>query len=211
MRTFTVGRMGDQPFTITANGVSAKHAQITITDDNRWHIQDLGSTNHTYVRDAEGNFYMIDNMDIREDTVIRLGTGGHHSYTFMAHRLIAAPDDYSYEFKRVKKLRQRLTEEEKHIGDTINTHSWITKFSGLALLLIIALLDMIIHLPQNPYIRYLAIALAPAITGVLFKDDKKTLNEAREKRQKLLVCPHCGRPLTSYEIDQMQCSACKAK
>ena len=55
MKTIILGKEGNQPFKINAdaNGVSRRHAQITITDSNEWYIEDLNSTNGTYIRDEK--------------------------------------------------------------------------------------------------------------------------------------------------------------
>ena len=53
MKTIILGREGNQPFPIKDefDGVSRKHAQITINDHGDWFLEDLDSANGTYIRD----------------------------------------------------------------------------------------------------------------------------------------------------------------
>ena len=50
MKQFILGTEGNQPFKITQMGVSHQHARITIGDDGVWTLEDLNSTNGTFVR-----------------------------------------------------------------------------------------------------------------------------------------------------------------
>jgi len=63
METIILGRKGDQPFAITADGVSSQHAKITI-DGDKWTLEDLHSTNGTFIRDekthCEGGYHPTD-------------------------------------------------------------------------------------------------------------------------------------------------------
>ena len=59
-----IGKEGNQPFVITSAGVSRKHAQITI-DHETWFIEDLNSTNGTFVQNEDGDYIRIINMQIR--------------------------------------------------------------------------------------------------------------------------------------------------
>ena len=53
MKEIILGREGNQPFKIDKeiNGVSRQHAKITINDSNVWYLEDLDSSNGTFIRD----------------------------------------------------------------------------------------------------------------------------------------------------------------
>ena len=54
MKQILLGTEGNQPFKITQQGVSRQHARITIGDDGIWTLEDLNSTNGTFIRNEEG-------------------------------------------------------------------------------------------------------------------------------------------------------------
>ena len=207
-QTFIIGRNGDQPFTISADGVSQRHAEITIVD-GRWHLRDLDSTNHTYVRKSDGTFMKVGSMAIAENTVIRLGSNDIHGFTFMAHRVLAAADDYSYEFAELTRLKRECEERERALVSKIETHGWISKGAGVVVMLLLAIVGMFMDI--TPGTRYLCISFAPLVVGFLFKSDKKLTADVKNIRKNVLVCPKCNRPLSEYEIDKKQCAVCKAK
>ena len=51
MKQFILGTEGNQPFEIKQKGVSHQHARVTIGDNGVWTLEDLNSTNGTFVRD----------------------------------------------------------------------------------------------------------------------------------------------------------------
>lgn len=205
---YIVGRCGNQPFKITADGVSAEHAKITIRD-GLWFIEDLNSKNGVFIRNAEGEFVRVYKKQIDKDTVIRLGQGGHHSCTFMANRLCAEENDFSYEFMMLKKIRKELAAEEARQEQINHRNGWIAKCSGLVVVFVCMFLGKYIDIDSN--LKYLLIAFAPILTGLFFRKDSVKLKTIKARKKNLIVCPKCGKPLSGYEVDNMQCSSCKAK
>lgn len=63
-----VGRKGNQPFDITDKNVSSKHLRVTTLDDGRIQIEDLGSTNGTFV-DGQRIIKKI----VSPETIVTLG------------------------------------------------------------------------------------------------------------------------------------------
>lgn len=210
-QTFTIGRGGNQPFKINADSVSTEHARITIEDNGMWILEDLDSANGTYIRNADGEFNQVFKKTITEDTVIRLGRGGHHGYTFTAHQLIATPGDYSYEFRRLKKALDRQNKQESHLQAVAERNGWISRCAGMGAVGLCALLGSIDGINIDPNARYVLIASAPILVGLLFRNDVNALKQLRQKRQKLIVCPKCGRPLSEFDVENMICPACKAR
>ena len=44
-----IGKVGTQKFAINGERVSRQHAKITVTDSGLWILEDLNSTNGTYI------------------------------------------------------------------------------------------------------------------------------------------------------------------
>ena len=81
------------------NSVSGRHVKITVDDHGCWALEDLDSTNGTFVRDDKGVFHRVYTKRISKDTIIRLGGGDSGSFVFTAGHLLApAHDAYEYEF-----------------------------------------------------------------------------------------------------------------
>ncbi|MDR0895741.1 MAG: FHA domain-containing protein [Prevotellaceae bacterium] len=207
---FILGRKGTQPFKIDAacEGVSEKHAKLTI-EGEVWTIEDLDSTNGTYIRDQSGEFRLISKKKISENSIIRLGRGGYRSYTLMAHRVMAKEGDYSYEFDVLRKMYSSQAEQEAKQEKVNTRNGWIAKCSGVVAILLCSFVGLFVTIGSG--IRYFAIAFAPIIVGLLFRNDNAKLKKMRERRRNFLVCPKCKRPLSDFDIDNLQCSACKAK
>lgn len=209
--TFIIGRGGNQPFKITADSVSTEHARVTIDDNGVWTIEDLDSANGTYIRNTDGEFNQVFKKTIDEDTIIRLGRGGHHGHVFTAHQLVSTPGDYSYEFRQLKKALVHQSELEAKLQAKAERNGWISKCAGMGAVALCALLGSIDGISIDPNTRYVLIASAPILVGLLFRNDNNALKQLRQKRQKLIVCPKCGRPLSEFDVENMICPACKAR
>lgn len=205
---YIVGRCGNQPFKITADSVSAEHAKITVKN-GQWFLEDLNSKNGVFVRNENGEFVQVYRKQIDEDTVVRLGQGGHHSYTFMAHRLCAEENDFSYEFIMLKKKLANLSEAESKQERVNYRNAWIAKCSGVGMVIICIFLGQFININSN--LRYMLIAFAPILVGFCFHKDSVKLKTIKMRKRNLIVCPKCGKPLSDFEVENMQCNSCKAK
>lgn len=209
---FIIGRYGTQPFKITAEGVSAEHAKITIDESGSWVLEDLKGTrgNGTFIRNEDGKFLRIVKCKITEDTVIRLADSGHYSFTFMAHRVLTTkPNDFTYEFDRVCELADSLTEKETKLEETIRKHTMIGIVAPF-----IALLVTCLPLPifeQNALSARLLITLSSSLVNILFFGDRSKPKDLRKQKVSLIVCPNCGRPLSEFDIQNRKCSICQAK
>lgn len=192
-------------------GVSGRHLKITVGDDGTMTAEDLQSANGTYLRDANGEFHRIYKKQISEADILRLGPGGANSYTFMARR-VADPDaSYQYEFRHLKSTLRRFREEEKKKEAKMEINQWLSKLSGLAAVAVCTILTAIGIIEIDPNIRYIVIAMAPVLVGLLFSGQAKALRNLRNRRQKVMLCPSCGKPISEFDIEEGQCSRCKAK
>lgn len=201
-RQIVIGKDGEQKFPIINAGVSRQHARITITG-NEWILEDLNSTNGTYIRDKDGNFERVLTKRINEDTVIRLGDSSINGYTFWAHHVLAEnPNDYAYEFAKIYQLREQLIAEKKA---AMVKSQQKAKILRIGITLIPALLSLFL----TDIIHIRAVMIIPTIF-MAFIPQRMGTEQIDNKIKNTLVCPKCGRPLSEYEIKSQQCMSCKS-
>lgn len=194
------------------NSVSGRHVKITVDDHGCWALEDLDSTNGTFVRDDKGGFHRVYTKRISKDTIIRLGGGDSGSFVFTAGHLLApAHDDYEYEFLQLKRMMGRQLEEERKKEKIMKRNGWIAKFAGFAVIAICFVLDRLKVASVPPDLRYILISSAPVVMGVLFNGNAVSLKAVRRRREKVIVCPRCERPLSEFDVEHRQCSRCKAR
>ena len=215
MQEIIVGREGTQPFKIeeSCSWVHREHARITINDSGHWVIEDLkeGLGNGVYIRNAQGGFDKEIKQTITPNTVVRLGKEGKQSYTFMAQRVLnttSSNGDYDADFRVVKRLNAELEEEEERLEAKMRRNQMIKSVvPSVGMLLLMLPMDRI----GNPFwVRGLIAILSIGCLWIFRKDPDK-MKEFRRKKENLLVCPKCGRPMSKYDIKMCQCSYCKAK
>ena len=110
MKEFIIGKEGTQKFLIplTKTRVSRQHARITIDDNGVWTLEDLNSTNGTFIIDDEGELRQIRRMVIGEFTRIVLADQTQMGFSFIAHHVIEDdPNDYRAEFRHVLEIHQK--------------------------------------------------------------------------------------------------------
>lgn len=211
MQEYIIGRGGDQPFKITAEGVSDKHACITIDDLGNWQLQDLKGPegNGTFIKNGDGLFVRVSKCKITERTIIRLADAGHNSCTFMAHHVLVAPNDFSFEFDLLNEMARDYDNRLEKLDDTLRIHSKISIIAPIA-----ALLFTCLPLPifsSNPILARVIITASSSLVNAFFAGDKNKPKQLQALRSRMLVCPSCGRPLSDFDIKNRRCSACKAQ
>ena len=87
MKTILLGKSGDQPFDIEQQGVSREHARLTIDDDGQWVLNDLDSSNGTYIRNENGDWERISKKKITPSTFICLGPDNANGCKFFARHV----------------------------------------------------------------------------------------------------------------------------
>lgn len=198
------------------NAVSGRHAKLTVTDEGTWIIEDLDSANGTYVRDDAGCFHKIYKKEISENTVIRLGKEGHYSFEFMARRSFETGESYDYEFQKLKRDLKALYQAEEQLERSNTRKMAIIKYaSPVAMVGCVAAQYLIPGIKDdyelNMWITRAAMAIAPLAAGLFFSIDREGVKLLKQKRLKTITCPKCKRPLSDFDVNEMQCSFCKAK
>lgn len=214
---FIIGRQGNQTFPIadTYQGVSRKHARLTIADDGQWWIENISGAkgNGVYLKTGPDRFERVEKRRISEDTIIRLGEGTHLSYTFMAHRVIGRPGDYSYEFQALRKrfsqykqAMQDLEDENKKRQKTVVNIRIYSMVIGVVLTVIMCL-NKVNLMGASPLIFCSLIA---TMAGQAFGPKPDKMRKLSQIRQAEFVCPVCGNPMTDMAINNLRCQACKS-
>lgn len=215
MYTLIVGREGNQPFQITEEGVSRQHLQITIPDrmDGTWIVQDLGSSNGTFVQQEDGSFeQMTGMMQCTWDTVIRMGPDNLYGRTFWLCQLMQTdPNDFSMQFAKLNRLLDEFAQEKEELTrakENEKNRSAIIK----ALILAGISVGLYFILPASLGAARLAVLpLAGVIVPFLFRKSESSAQLSKDYKA-IFHCPNgkCGRPLTEHDIRRGQCPACKA-
>ncbi len=215
MRTIILGREKEKcnqafPIKEDVEGVSRVHAQITINDNNDWYLEDLGSSNGTFVRDENtGELVPVTRKRmITPMTFIVLGPDNSKGCSFFAKQADNY-GDFSEERQYLLQKDEEFDEKLKQIEKSAKMQSAIKAIFPVLMLTI----TMIIF-PDNTSQAWIGRGLGTVIPSLLFlwlynPADKK--NELKGLREKFSHCPNpcCSNKQTSKEIRNMRCSKCK--
>ena len=207
-RKIIIGKNGNQPFPITATGVSGQHASLTIDSNGTLILEDLDSTNGTYIRNENFQFERIARKVITRDTVIRFGSDDTiRSLTVIANQLIKInPDDFSYEFKMLRTKWGDVMKRKEKIEHNTSILSFAPPF--------LSVVAILLTINSNDPMLLRGALLAPSLLSPLVhRYGKKKLTRLNDEIKNTFVCPNpkCGRQLTEREITRGQCMVCKAK
>lgn len=206
-KSFIIGREGNQPFTISQEGVSREHAKLTIDDNGKWTLEDLNSGNGTFIRNEEGDLEQIGKKTISERAYICLGPDNINGCKFYARQLIA-PKDYQREFDLLEEIDNDIEErldkaddKSKLIRKAITIISMVGFFGSFIV--------------EDNGIRTMLLRVSTAATGVssMFYDPNKQKKQLKALREKLFGCPNpaCSHNLSSKEVRNRKCAKCGAK
>lgn len=91
----TIGKANDNEYVVNDPSVSRHHARLTYEKEGHWILEDLGSTNGTFV-----NGIQIARKQVTSKDVIKLG----NSYVLDLAEVLKANNDYSEEFAALKQV-----------------------------------------------------------------------------------------------------------
>lgn len=214
MREIIIGKNGNQPFSITATGVSARHALLTIQDDGKWILKDLESKNGTYIFNKSTHcFELIALKVIDKDTIIRLGPDDTiRCCQFKAGQLIKIDqEDFSVEFQTLRNKWDEIQSKKTKLEGKISRMAFIPVMFSLVMIGLSCALpaSWTVDLRMNVMraVMILPSLLSPLINSV----GKKHLKRLNEEIKETFVCPNpdCNLPLTEIEIKQGRCLKCK--
>ena len=102
----TIGKANDNDYVADDSQVSRHHARLVSEPDGNWLLEDLESTNGTFVNEAQ-----VVRKRISKSDRIRLG----ERYTLTLSDLLKAGNDYSEEFAQLKVVYDHYIQEKVRI------------------------------------------------------------------------------------------------
>lgn len=208
-----VGKEGDQKFAVKGSRVSRKHAKITVGDDGVWTLEDLGSTNGTYVFNEKDELVQVKRLNITEFTRIVLADQTSMGFTFYAHHILEDdPKNYQSEFRHVLKIHDQALQEKLRLDKTLQRKNLMRFIPGFISAMVGLVLTMLLPLNQKVYgvaVTAVFTTILQALINVYLSKDSK-LKKFNHKYSEKLTCPCCGKALTEIEFKNQMCSACKA-
>mgnify|MGYP002771538249 FL=1 len=207
MKQILLGTEGNQPFKITQQGVSRQHARITIGDDGVWTLEDLNSTNGTFIRNEEGEMRRVGALVINPMTFICLGPNNANGCSFYATHLIN-PDDFIKEFQYLNQLEDNFDAQEEHADKTARTIRML-----IAIVSFIALVGSFVVSHGPLQVGLLRVGTAVSLLSTIFFNPNEKKKKLQEEREKFHTCPNpkCSHIMKSREIRMMQCTKCKCR
>lgn len=208
-----IGRNPASPLKVPEDrvAVSGKHVKITVSDNGDWRLEDLQSSNGTFIRNDNFEFERVYSCRIKESDIIRLGNDGANSFVFTARRALHPDDNYLYEFKHLQHLLKQSREEEARKEKRANIAGWIISGGAFAVWGLSELVGWILHLDPDPNKRMIIMMGLPPVLKILLGNFAKGTREVKKTREKFMLCPKCGKRISEFDIEQGQCPKCKAK
>ena len=214
MKEILIGRNGNQPFKITAEGVSAHHAQLTIRDDGTWILKDLNSKNGTFILDKDRHrFERVDARAIDASMLIRLGPDDTIlCCQFMARRLLKTEGDYTEEFQELRSKWGEFQAKKEKLEKQITRKSYLPVGFSVVLIGLTCLIpeSWSVDVRMN---AMRAVMLIPALLSpFLNTSSRKQAKALSQEIKETFVCPNpaCGQPLSETEVKKGLCTKCKA-
>lgn len=202
MKQILLGTEGNQPFKITQQGVSRQHARITIGDDGVWTLEDLSSTNGTFIRNEEGEMRRVGTLVINPMTFICLGPNNANGCSFYATHLVN-PDDFIKEFQYLNQLEDDFDAQEEH-ADKMEKRIRL-------LIAIASFVSLIGSFLVSNGVLLLRVGTLVSLVSTMFFNPNEKKKKLQAEREKFHTCPNpkCSHIMKSREIRMMQCAKCK--
>lgn len=202
MKQILLGTEGNQPFKITQQGISRQHARITIGDDGVWTLEDLNSTNGTFIRNEEGEMRRVGTLVINPMTFICLGPNNANGCSFYATHLVN-PDDFINEFQYLNQLEDKFDAQEEH-ADKMEKRIRL-------LIAIASFVSLIGSFLVSNGVLLLRVGTLVSLVSTMFFNPNEKKKKLQAEREKFHTCPNpkCSHIMKSREIRMMQCAKCK--
>ena len=216
MTEFIIGKEGNQRFKISEkrNKVSRKHCKITIEDDGKWYVDDLGSTNGTYIIDEKGEIVQVQHYPIKEFTRIILADQTPLGFSFIAHHVLEEdPLNYRKEFIHLLNIHANALKTKEELDAESLRKNNILKYVPTV---ISAAISITLTILAPPEWRIVMLTASGAITALIAKfmaDSSKNKKKAKAFARycsQMLRCPCCGKIMTEAEFANQMCGACHA-
>lgn len=207
-----IGKATENDFVIDNSSVSRRHARLCSEGTAGWVLEDLSSTNGTFVNEVQ-----IVKKNITSADRIRFGNSEMYSLNDLLH----ANNDYSEEFEKLKEIYKSYTEEKVKIQSSNQLKTRLFQALPFALPGIIGVTIGFLGKgsPEMFGISLFITILAPTI-GIYMgaKQASKVplqLQNLADQFKINYVCPKCGAFLGEIPWESLankkQCPSCKAK
>jgi hypothetical protein len=213
-KNYSIGKASDNVILCNFEDVSNHHAVIRI-EGREVFIEDLNSTNGTYVDDSR-----IKRINLRPSS--RVNVGKHPVDTGFIFKILQADsafNDYTQEFNELKKVYEDYEFEKERIIKESRHKTSIQKFMIMSLPVIIFAAWFVQFEKWSRFYNAFYIALNSLLSAVaLFltndKSKEEKLRKAKIEFNKKYKCPRCKTYQLSKEWelhrDEKQCPYCKA-
>lgn len=213
MRIIRIGKEGDQPFKVTAEGVSRHHATLTIDDYDRWFLADNDSANGTYVRnETSGNLMRVgtQGISISEMTFIVLAADNALGCSFYAKQLVK-PGDFVEEHFYMQNKNLAFNEEEEKVA---RRAKWV-RISIFLIMLLFTIGTVIWQMNSSKtdttsmFTIYRCLSCLTML-GTAFYDAQGRRAKIMKRRNKFSHCPNpeCDFRLPPDAIENLRCPKC---
>lgn len=201
MKTIIIGKSGNQPFEIKGVGVSREHAQITIDNNGVWTLEDLNSTNGTFIRNESGDLVRVGKTTITPMTFVCVGPYNSKGCSFYAKQaLIYGTFTEEYEF-----LNDMEDEYEDRLSAVDKKAMNIKK-----IIFAVNILIVVFSLYGEAGVWILRTGTLVSTFFAAFYDASGAKKKVISEKQKFSDCPNpmCSHKLSTDEIRNMKCRKC---
>lgn len=201
MTTIIIGKNGNQPFEIKGTGVSKEHAKIIISNDGEWFLEDLNSTNGTYIRNDHGDLVRIGKTIITPMTFISIGPDNSKGCCFYAKQVL----NYGNFTEEYEYLNEIEDEYEERLSAVDKKAMQIKK-----LIFAVNILIVIFSLYGEAGVWILRTGTLVSTFFAAFYDASGAKKKVVLEKQKFNACPNpmCSHGLRTDEIRDMKCKKC---
>ena len=222
-----VGKLGNQIIPISDTRVSRKHCKLTEQPDGSFILEDLGSSNGTFVN---GN--RIFRTRVTRDTILQLGPELKVKVSDLVGTTVIPPltippinppqpteVDYSAAFNRLQAVYERYSKDKVAL---LKDERKKNQLKSLPMFIVGIVSMLLFIIPALAPFRIYIVIIATAFAGWGAKVAFGTSVEFPEKMEALTrqfkidyVCPKCGNFLGDIPFENLRnrkiCSFCKCK
>lgn len=209
MEIITLGKEGNQPFPIKSDGVSRRHARITIDDMGDWVLEDLDSCNGTYVRDEKnGELRRVNKVKISPMSFICLGSDNAKGCCFYARQILKENyGSFTREYEYINEKEDEFEEKDRRLEKNIKH----IRLAGPVVVILVVFGITCIPAIKGMFgdVR-IVLSILSGVVPTLY-DGANRKKKLREEYEKFHHCPNplCSNKLKSSEIRDMKCAKCK--
>ncbi len=218
MQSIIIGKEGNQPFKIKAEGVSREHARMTIDEHDHWTLEDMNSSNGTYIRrESDGELVRVGKVEITPMTFICLGPDNSKGCSFYARQLLHANyDRYDEEYEYLQAVTERMDARLQKVDKKMKMmRIWLLVFNvvivGISFIGSIKGDDgepLVDNFTNLMFMR--TIPIISAVVGVMYDGNSKK-RRIESERERFSHCPNplCYHKLRASDIRNYCCPRCK--